>query len=149
MGLRQKLEVKCADIERCQEEQRRLSAALVSVDADLTALHVRHHCSVELHNLKSYCRAVWNLNGEALPPMMKQRFLLAAVGFAPYSAVLHSYLLARHPHLAARYTLGPALASPPRGEQQQGEGQGYPAQLQSQQRYADALGINVQQAPFY
>ena len=141
MGVRQRLELRAADVERCREEQRRLSAALAQADADLTALHVRHHCSVELHNLKSFCRAVWNLNSGAIEPMSRQRFLLASLCAAPYSSLLHSFLLARHPGLAARYTLGPALASPGGGG---GGSHQQRAQEQHQQAlYADALGLQL------
>ena len=152
-GLRQRLEVKTADIERCREEQRRLSGALAAVDTDLTALHVRHHCSTELANLKSYCRAVWNLNTAALPPLSRQRFLLATLSLAPFSGTLHTFLQARHPPLASRYTLGPALASPPpyAGGEGGREWEGFRAQqaasqAHQQQLYAEALGLGTHQA---
>ncbi len=131
MGLRQRLETKCADVERCREEQRRLNQALSLLDSDLTALHVRYHCTQELANLKGWCRAVVRLNKEAVAPMSWQSFLLAALGFAPYSSLLYSHLLARHPPLASRYTMGPALASPP-----------MQLHMENQQRLAKALGVS-------
>jgi len=108
-GIRESLETFSWEVQRSVATQGALRDRIAQVQGELTRLHIRHNCSMELTKLKTDCRRAMEdpRFHQIVSPLGWQKFLLHTLFRAPYSPLLASILRARHSALAQKYSRSP------------------------------------------